>query len=257
MAAEDFKFGTQYTVQGLENTKYNGSIGVFVGLTDQDPARVKLALRSGEILSLKPSKLVPTDERPPKVPRQSPISSSSPSLSPSTPATQGMLQSSLGPASPAPDFPATAQPPAPTTPLQSTGVAESPPPAPVKRHFSGSGANSTDGKRAKIEIPNLDGTYVNSSEKLTLEQMADAMGCSWRLLLGEFGKGVPKSIIRPWYREEVQIGWELAPLGVVRAACGMFPREVAPEVERVPLEEVVKNTDPKSVVFPNHWTQWC
>ena len=94
MAAEDFKFGTQYTVQGLENTKYNGSIGVFVGLTDQDPARVKLALRSGEILSLKPSKLVPTDERPPKVPRQSPISSSSPSPSPSTPATQGMLQSS-------------------------------------------------------------------------------------------------------------------------------------------------------------------
>ena len=94
MAAEDFKFGTLYTVQGLENTKYNGSIGVFVGLTDQDPARVKLALRSGEILSLKPSKLVPTDERPPKVPRQSPISSSSPSLSPSTPATQGMLQSS-------------------------------------------------------------------------------------------------------------------------------------------------------------------
>ena len=89
MAAEDFKFGTQYTVQGLENTKYNGSIGVFVGLTDQDPARVKLALRSGEILSLKPSKLVPTDERPPKVPRQSPISSSSPSPSPSTPATQG------------------------------------------------------------------------------------------------------------------------------------------------------------------------
>ena len=73
MAAEDFKFGTQYTVQGLENTKYNGSIGVFVGLTDQDPARVKLALRSGEILSLKPSKLVPTDERPPKVPRQSPM----------------------------------------------------------------------------------------------------------------------------------------------------------------------------------------
>ena len=94
MVAEDFKFGTQYTVQGLENTKYNGSIGVFVGLTDQDPARVKLALRSGEILSLKPSKLVPTDERPPKVPRQSPISSSSPSPSPSTPATQGMLQSS-------------------------------------------------------------------------------------------------------------------------------------------------------------------
>ena len=94
MAAEDFKFGTLYTVQGLENTKYNGSIGVFVGLTDQDPARVKLALRSGEILSLKPSKLVPTDERPPKVPRQSPISSSSPSPSPSTPATQGMLQSS-------------------------------------------------------------------------------------------------------------------------------------------------------------------
>ena len=94
MAAEEFKFGTQYTVQGLENTKYNGSIGVFVGLTDQDPARVKLALRSGEILSLKPSKLVPTDERPPKVPRQSPISSSSPSPSPSTPATQGMLQSS-------------------------------------------------------------------------------------------------------------------------------------------------------------------
>ena len=89
MAAEDFKFGTQYTVQGLENTKYNGSIGVFVGLTDQDPARVKLALRSGEILSLKPSKLVPTDERPPKVPRQSPISSSSPSPSPSSPATQG------------------------------------------------------------------------------------------------------------------------------------------------------------------------
>ena len=73
MAAEDFKFGTQYTVQGLENTKYNGRIGVFVGLTDQDPARVKLALRSGEILSLKPSKLVPTDERPPKVPRQSPM----------------------------------------------------------------------------------------------------------------------------------------------------------------------------------------
>ena len=94
MAAEDFKFGTLYTVQGLENTKYNGTIGVFVGLTDQDPARVKLALRSGEILSLKPSKLVPTDERPPKVPRQSPISSSSPSPSPSTPATQGMLQSS-------------------------------------------------------------------------------------------------------------------------------------------------------------------
>ena len=102
MAAEDFKFGTQYTVQGLENTKYNGSIGVFVGLTDQDPARVKLALRSGEILSLKPSKLVPTDERPPKVPRQSPISSSSPSPSPSTPATQGMLQSSPGPSTPAP-----------------------------------------------------------------------------------------------------------------------------------------------------------
>jgi hypothetical protein len=101
MAAEDFKFGTQYTVQGLENTKYNGSIGVFVGLTDQDPARVKLALRSGEILSLKPSKLVPTDERPPKVPRQSPISSSSPSPSPSTPATQGMLQSSPGPSTPA------------------------------------------------------------------------------------------------------------------------------------------------------------
>ena len=101
MAAEDFKFGTQYTVQGLENTKYNGSIGVFVGLTDQDPARVKLALRSGEILSLKPSKLVPTDERPPKVPRQSPISSSSPSPSPSTPATQGMLQSSPRPSTPA------------------------------------------------------------------------------------------------------------------------------------------------------------
>ena len=159
--------------------------------------------------------------------------------------------------SPAPDFPATAQPPAPTTPLQSTGVAESPPPAPMKRHFSGSGANSTDGKRAKIEIPNLDGTYVNSSEKLTLEQMADAMGCSWRLLLGEFGKGVPKSIIRPWYRDEMQIGWELAPLGVVRAACGSFLHDVAPEVERVPLEEVIKNTDPKSVVFPNHWTQWC
>ena len=101
MAAEDFKFGTQYTVQGLENTKYNGSIGVFVGLTDQDPARAKLALRTGEILSLKPSKLVPTDERPPKVPRQSPISSSSPSPSPSTPATQGMLQSSPGPSTPA------------------------------------------------------------------------------------------------------------------------------------------------------------
>ena len=157
--------------------------------------------------------------------------------------------------SPAPDFPATAQPPAPTTPapvlLQST------PPAPVKRESSGSGANSTDGKRAKIEIPNLDGTYVKSSEKLTLEQMADAMGCSWRVLLFEFGKGVPKSIIRPWYREEVQIGWELAPLGVVRAACGSSLHDVAPEVERVPLEEVVKNTDPKSVVFPNHWAKWC
>jgi len=89
MAAEDLKFGTQCTVQGLENSKYNGRIGVCVGLTDQDPARVKLALRSGEILSLKPSKLVPTDERPPKVPRQSPISSSSPSPSPSTPAIQG------------------------------------------------------------------------------------------------------------------------------------------------------------------------
>ena len=121
------------------------------------------------------------------------------------------------------------------------------PPAPVTR----------EALLQSTRIPNLDGTYVKSSEKLTLEQMADAMGCSWRLLLFEFGKGVPKSIIRPWYREEVQIGWELAPLGVVRAACGSSLHDVAEEVERVPLEEVVKNTDPKSVVFPNHWAKWC
>ena len=77
------------------------------------------------------------------------------------------------------------------------------------------------------------------------------------MLLFEFGKGLPKSIIRPWYSEQVQIGWELAPLGVVRAACGSSPHDVASEVERIPLEEVVKNTDPKSVVFPNHWAKWC
>ena len=55
----------------------------------------------------------------------------------------------------------------------------------------------------------------------------------------------------------LQIGWELAPLNVIQAACGSSLHDVAPEVERVPLEEVVKNTDPKSVVFPNHWAKWC
>ena len=220
--ADSFAFGTRHVVSQLkgDNAVLNGLIGVSVGIEDTVPKRIRLMLSENKILLVKPEKL-----------------------------------------SPAPDFPATAQPPAPTTPHESTGVVESPPPAPVKRQSSGSGAllqsTQTDGKRAKIEIPNLDGTYVKSSEKLTLEQMADAMGCSWRVLLFEFGKGVPKSIIRPWYRDEMQIGWELAPLGVVRAACGSFLRDVAPEVERVPLEEVVKNTDPKSVVFPNHWAKWC
>ena len=220
--ADSFAFGTRHVVSQLkgDNAVLNGLIGVSVGIEDTVPKRIRLMLSENKILLVKPEKL-----------------------------------------SPAPDFPATAQPPAPTTPHESTGVVESPPPAPVKRQSSGSGAllqsTQTDGKRAKIEIPNLDGTYVKSSEKLTLEQMADAMGCSWRLLLCEFGKGVPKSIIRPWYRDEVQIGWELAPLGVVRAACGSSLHDVAPEVERVPLEEVVKNTDPKSVVFPNHWAKWC
>ena len=220
--AGSFAFGTRHVVSQLkgDNAVLNGLIGVSVGIEDTVPKRIRLMLSENKIILVKPEKL-----------------------------------------SPAPDFPPTAQPSAPTTPHQSTGVAESPPGAPMKRQSSASGAllqsTQTNGKRAKIEIPNLDGTYVKSSEKLTLEQMADAMGCSWRLLLGEFGKGVPKSIIRPWYREEVQIGWELAPLGVVRAACGSSLGDVAPEVERVPLEEVVKNTDPKSVVFPNHWAKWC
>jgi len=220
--AGSFAFGTRHVVSQLkgDNAVLNGLIGVSVGIEDTVPKRIRLMLSENKIILVKPEKL-----------------------------------------SPAPDFPPTAQPPAPTTPHQSTGVAESPPPAPVKRQSSGSGAllqsTQTDGKRAKIEIPNLDGTYVKSSEKLTLEQMADAMGCSWRVLLFEFGKGVPKSIIRPWYSEQVQIGWELAPLGVVRAACGSSLHDVAQEVERIPLEEVVKNTDPKSVVFPNHWAKWC
>ena len=220
--ADSFAFGTRHVVSQLkgDNAVLNGLIGVSVGIEDTVPKRIRLMLSENKIILVKPEKL-----------------------------------------SPAPDFPATAQPPAPTTPHESTGVVESPPPAPVKRQSSGSGAllqsTQTDGKRAKIEIPNLDGTYVKSSEKLTLEQMADAMGCSWRVLLFEFGKGVPKSIIRPWYRDEMQIGWELAPLGVVQAACGSSLHDVAPEVERVPLEEVVKNTDPKSVVFPNHWAKWC
>ena len=220
--AGSFAFGTRHVVSQLkgDNADLNGVIGVSLGIQDTVPKRIRLMLSEDKIILLKPEKL-----------------------------------------SPAPDFPPTAQPSAPTTPHQSTGVAESPPPAPMKRQSSASGAllqsTQTNGKRAKIEIPNLDGTYVNSSEKLTLEQMADAMGCSWRVLLFEFGKGVPKSIIRPWYSEGVQIGWELAPLGVIRAACGNSLHDVAREVERVPLEEVVKNTDPKSVVFPNHWTKWC
>jgi hypothetical protein len=220
--ADSFAFGTRHVVSQLkgDNAVLNGLIGVSVGIEDTVPKRIRLMLSENKIILVKPEKL-----------------------------------------SPAPDFPPTAQPPAPTTPHQSTGVAESPPPAPVKRQSSGSGAllqsTQTHGKRAKIEIPNLDGTYVHSSEKLTLEQMADAMGCSWRVLLFEFGKGLPKSIIRPWYSEQVQIGWELAPLGVIRAACGSSPHDVASAVERIPLEEVVKNTDPKSVVFPNHWAKWC
>ena len=225
--AGSFAFGTRHVVSQLkgDNAVLNGLIGVSVGIEDTVPKRIRLMLSENKIILVKPEKL-----------------------------------------SPAPDFPATAQPSAPTTPHQSTGVAESPPPAPVKREYSDSQAllqsTQPDAKRPpKMKVvqrqPNLDGTYVKSSEKLTLEQMADAMGCSWRLLLFEFGKGVPKSIIRPWYSEEVQIGWELAPLGVVRAACGSSLHDVAPEVERVPLEEVVKNTDPKSVVFPNHWAKWC
>ena len=224
--AGSFAFGTRHVLSQLkgDNAVLNGLIGVSVGIEDTVPKRIRLMLSENKIILVKPEKL-----------------------------------------SPAPDFPPTTQPPAPTTPHQSTGVAESPPPAPVKRQSSGSGAllqsTQTDGKRANWTVverqPNLDGTYVKSSEKLTLEQMADAMGCSWRVLLFEFGKGVPKSIIRPWYREEVQIGWELAPLGVVQAACGSSLHDVAPQVERVPLEEVVKNTDPKSVVFPNHWAKWC
>ena len=156
MAAEDLKFGTQYTVQGLENSKYNGRIGVCVGLTDQDPARVKLALRSGEILSLKPSKLVPTDERPPKVPRQSPISSSSPSPSPSTPATQGA---------------ATEHRPSPSTPATQGAATEHP-----------------------FRFPNEYGTTFDTP--MTVEDFADCCGVSSSVLLFEFGPGVPTHIIR-------------------------------------------------------------
>ena len=224
--AGSFAFGTRHVVSQLkgDNAVLNGVIGVSLGIEDTVPKRIRLMLSEDKIILVKPEKL-----------------------------------------SPAPDFPPTAQPSAPTTPHQSTGVAESPPPAPVKRQYSGSQAllqsTQTDAKRANWKVvgrqPNLDGTYVKSSEKLTLEQMADAMGCSWRVLLFEFGKGVPKAIIRPWYTEEAQIGWELAPLGVVRAACGISFHNVPPEVERVPLEVVVKNTDPKSVVFPNHWAKWC
>ena len=103
-------------------------------------------------------------------------------------------------------------------------------------------------------FPNEQGTVFTG--KVSLETMADYCGVSWRVLLGEFGAGVPSTIVRKVNPDDPASLWELAPLGVIRAACGMELWLWDRSTPVVPLSEFVTDTRPEAVKNPSHWTKW-